>query len=58
MKGRKTDYLRCRVDRQLKSDLEFVARIQIIDLSDVVRIACTHYVQRFGPKGFRAHAKR
>jgi hypothetical protein len=57
MKGRKTDYLRCRVDRQLRSDLEFIARTQFIDLSDVVRIACSHYVQRCAPKGLRGHAK-
>lgn len=58
LKGRKTETLRCRVDRQLRSDLEFVARIQVIDLSDVVRIACTSYVQKFAPKGLRGHARR
>jgi len=58
MRRPNTEMLRCRVDRQLRGDLEFLARVQLVKLSDIVRIACHHYIQKHAPKGLRLNGKR
>lgn len=39
--------IRARCDGGLKRQLEQVAAIQQLDVSDIIRIACTSYVLRF-----------
>jgi hypothetical protein len=51
MKTRKETVLRARCDRRLKVDLQTVAALQSLDTSDIIRIACSHYVENFKNQG-------
>jgi hypothetical protein len=57
MKRPKTEALRVRVEPRLKDDLEALARFQVMDLSDVVRIACVHYVRKCSPRAARMNER-
>ena len=46
-RSKKDEMLRARCGKDLKDDVDLIARLKGVDSSDIVRIACRELVQKF-----------